>query len=44
MLLHFLEPDKFASQEEFEAEFSDLGSEGKVTMSGGCCVTWSRMQ
>jgi SNF2 family DNA or RNA helicase len=33
MLLHFLEKDKFASVEQFEQQFSDLGQEGQV-----CCA------
>lgn len=32
MLMHFLEPAKFVSQEEFEAQFSDLGREQQVRL------------
>lgn len=30
VLLHFLDPVKFANQEEFEASFSDLGQGDQV--------------
>jgi SNF2 family DNA or RNA helicase len=30
MLMHFLEPKKFESQEEFERQFSDLSGEQQV--------------
>jgi hypothetical protein len=35
MLMHFLEPRKFSSQEEFETQFSDLGHEEQVGRQQG---------
>lgn len=36
MLLHFLEPEKFPSQEDFEQNFSDLGHEQQVSHGMSC--------
>jgi hypothetical protein len=42
MLMHFLEPRKFSSQEDFETQFSDLGHEAQVRPPGRTAVLASQ--